>query len=105
FRSCCAVRRALPSFPTRRSSDLEIRHVTPDFLLRERRRQLEELFEPVLLRDVGKKRLQRLNADGLHHLNLLFRRVRNVIHFEILDRKSTRLNSSHVKISYAVFCL
>src|SRR5690606_39386890 len=23
----------------------------------------------------------------------------------ILDRKSTRLNSSHVKISYAVFCL
>ena len=22
-----------------------------------------------------------------------------------LDRKSTRLNSSHVKISYAVFCL
>src|SRR5438874_4728258 len=24
---------------------------------------------------------------------------------EILDRKSTRLNSSHVEISYAVFCL
>src|SRR5699024_11275525 len=24
---------------------------------------------------------------------------------EILDRKSTRLNSSHVSISYAVFCL
>src|SRR5690606_41837491 len=24
---------------------------------------------------------------------------------EIVDRKSTRLNSSHVKISYAVFCL
>src|SRR5436309_7959745 len=24
---------------------------------------------------------------------------------ELLDRKSTRLNSSHVKISYAVFCL
>src|SRR5436309_3993945 len=24
---------------------------------------------------------------------------------ERLDRKSTRLNSSHVKISYAVFCL
>src|SRR5439155_16778047 len=24
---------------------------------------------------------------------------------EILDRKSTRLNSSHVAISYAVFCL
>src|SRR5690606_2557555 len=26
-------------------------------------------------------------------------------HFPALDRKSTRLNSSHVKISYAVFCL
>src|SRR5690606_40238801 len=25
--------------------------------------------------------------------------------FPALDRKSTRLNSSHVKISYAVFCL
>src|SRR5690606_41554872 len=25
--------------------------------------------------------------------------------FEGVDRKSTRLNSSHVKISYAVFCL
>src|SRR5690606_42038783 len=25
--------------------------------------------------------------------------------FQTLDRKSTRLNSSHVKISYAVFCL
>src|SRR5438874_9810121 len=24
---------------------------------------------------------------------------------EIIDRKSTRLNSSHVEISYAVFCL
>src|SRR5437667_9119533 len=25
--------------------------------------------------------------------------------FEFLDRKSTRLNSSHITISYAVFCL
>src|SRR3989442_11816614 len=25
--------------------------------------------------------------------------------WDILDRKSTRLNSSHVRISYAVFCL
>src|SRR5690554_2630555 len=27
------------------------------------------------------------------------------VHFGDLDRKSTRLNSSHVRISYAVFCL
>src|SRR5690606_40129615 len=26
-------------------------------------------------------------------------------HGQLVDRKSTRLNSSHVKISYAVFCL
>src|SRR5690606_39317151 len=26
-------------------------------------------------------------------------------HIEVQDRKSTRLNSSHVKISYAVFCM
>src|SRR3989442_9522754 len=26
-------------------------------------------------------------------------------HRQIIDRKSTRLNSSHVRISYAVFCL
>src|SRR3989442_653105 len=26
-------------------------------------------------------------------------------HVEAVDRKSTRLNSSHVRISYAVFCL
>src|SRR5690554_7470635 len=28
-----------------------------------------------------------------------------IIGNKILDRKSTRLNSSHVRISYAVFCL
>src|SRR5438132_9847867 len=32
------------------------------------------------------------------HVNL-------VPHFEVGDRKSTRLNSSHTVISYAVFCL
>src|SRR5690606_40598307 len=32
------------------------------------------------------------------HRDVLSRRI-------LLDRKSTRLNSSHVKISYAVFCL
>src|SRR5690606_42150859 len=31
--------------------------------------------------------------------------VMNHIRAEAADRKSTRLNSSHVKISYAVFCL
>src|SRR5207302_5648357 len=31
--------------------------------------------------------------------------VQDVVEAAALDRKSTRLNSSHVKISYAVFCL
>src|SRR5690606_1182388 len=35
--------------------------------------------------------LNEIFAEGVHYLNS--------------DRKSTRLNSSHVKISYAVFCL
>src|SRR5690606_40331650 len=29
----------------------------------------------------------------------------HALEYSLLDRKSTRLNSSHVKISYAVFCL
>src|SRR2546427_9217865 len=50
------------------------------------------------------------NDDTLHHIPLLdFTRwkqgdvVKGVI--VSLDRKSTRLNSSHSQISYAVFCL
>src|SRR5690606_41890307 len=31
--------------------------------------------------------------------------LKNVLAAAMIDRKSTRLNSSHVKISYAVFCL
>src|SRR5690349_23611624 len=30
---------------------------------------------------------------------------RNFFAYSLIDRKSTRLNSSHVEISYAVFCL
>src|SRR5699024_5778668 len=32
------------------------------------------------------------------------REIRALIEDEVIDRKSTRLNSSHVSISYAVFC-
>src|SRR5256886_5605250 len=31
--------------------------------------------------------------------------MKKILHFFISDRKSTRLNSSHSQISYAVFCL
>src|SRR5690554_4266259 len=44
-----------------------------------------------------------LDSDRLHG----FSRQRRLNHFNggQVDRKSTRLNSSHVRISYAVFCL
>src|SRR3712207_7976518 len=32
-------------------------------------------------------------------------KIKNVSDLEAVDRKSTRLNSSHANISYAVFCL
>src|SRR5690606_41879816 len=54
-------------------------------------------------------------ADGLGQIAVLDRRkgyadelaarLGNVNARGTVDRKSTRLNSSHVKISYAVFCL
>src|SRR5699024_12269286 len=45
-----------------------------------------------------------INLGGLHAIPQcpLFRKS---WHTHLKDRKSTRLNSSHVSISYAVFCL
>src|SRR5690625_6859285 len=48
------------------------------------------------------------SKNVLSLLSLLIKEEKPVFDFEdeiILDRKSTRLNSSHVAISYAVFCL
>src|SRR5690606_41671703 len=71
--------RALSSFPTRRSSDLQ---------------QPADRSGHVQDEEGGRHR-PRASAK-----NVLNRRDRRNP-----DRKSTRLNSSHVKISYAVFCL
>src|SRR5690606_42016905 len=46
--------------------------------------------------------LQRREAVELQRVERL---VAGVVLALVADRKSTRLNSSHVKISYAVFCL
>src|SRR3712207_8943914 len=58
---------------------------------------------------------QDIQADRLstgqphtHSANLLPRFIKaeaNLLRLPLLDRKSTRLNSSHANISYAVFCL
>src|SRR5690606_41706878 len=44
--------------------------------------------------------LRRVHPDDRHPVLQICR-----LHLTERDRKSTRLNSSHVKISYAVFCL
>src|SRR5205085_11362839 len=90
-----APRRALHSFPTRRSSDLGIACRDDDrraSAARDRRRQLCE-------RDVCRRHAGRNRAIGR-----TWKRGRCSAAIE-RDRKSTRLNSSHSQISYAVFCL
>src|SRR5690606_41668956 len=74
-----AAPRALPSFPTRRSSDLRL-DAQP--------RRASAGDHPVLC---GQCRSATTGLAGAPEPSG--------------DRKSTRLNSSHVKISYAVFCL
>src|SRR2546427_2093718 len=52
------------------------------------------------LRGLGKTRLPARN-----HPSLMVKSCSAIFTVLILDRKSTRLNSSHSQISYAVFCL
>src|SRR5690606_39286406 len=85
FQPCC-YHRDLHSFPTRRSSDL--RDLFPLGPLS------GEAAGHSRQRGGGRRRGGRPGRDQPQA-----RRPRR------LDRKSTRLNSSHVKISYAVFCL
>src|SRR5690606_29147443 len=44
------------------------------------------------------------SEEEFDQLNITFMRQKHHL-ADFVDRKSTRLNSSHVKISYAVFCL
>src|SRR5436309_11376725 len=77
FFYCSIHHRDLHSFPTRRSSDLLPRHGCA--------RNWNRMRRACRTRPVSSP-----DADVAARLR---------------DRKSTRLNSSHVKISYAVFCL
>src|SRR5206468_12032707 len=78
-----AAHRALHSFPTRRSSDLE------------------------LVCSNSFRSSAPANAVGLlkQEMALLGSMVMRCGEAARVDRKSTRLNSSHDQISYAVFCL
>src|SRR5439155_23199672 len=88
--------RDLHSFPTRRSSDLAARRLEHDpvaILLAAREPGATAFATPGL----PELRLEGLQSDEAKAL--LSARA------PPLDRKSTRMNSSHVAISYAVFCL
>src|SRR5690606_39368895 len=102
---CADDHRALHSFPTRRSSDLckdaridaeahafaTPRRLTLLATLAQSQKDLEEVRTgppmPAAFRDGQPTKAASGFAAG-----------------QGVDRKSTRLNSSHVKISYAVFC-
>src|SRR5690606_42079405 len=97
--------RSLHPFLTRRSSDLALTHGSDDgteaggrYLALAQREilqgQIAEIGQGTLA--LGGHRLRRGTAAGAHEIGA---------HQFPGDRKSTRLNSSHVKISYAVFCL
>src|SRR5437667_825148 len=59
-----------------------------------------------LFRSERKPRLHKRPAAGARRAAEADRRVQRLSHgTRIRDRKSTRLNSSHITISYAVFCL
>src|SRR5437899_12944607 len=94
FFQCTAHHRDLHSFPTRRSSDLTdeespASHLTVSFASRSRgQARKRECFEKPFT-GAGIAMIWRFG-----HCRGFWR-----------DRKSTRLNSSHLGISYAVFCL
>src|SRR5690606_40962397 len=80
---------ALPSFPTRRSSDL----------------LLHFCLSPAMVETVVPADLVASASSKLDGVLKISCRIRVFCCMLSQDRKSTRLNSSHVKISYAVFCL
>src|SRR5690606_39348177 len=83
-----------PASPTRRSSDLLEDRGVLDRRTVPRQRQPAGLFDTC----DGDR-----DEDGARRMPLLLGRTSHAGGAQ--DRKSTRLNSSHVKISYAVFCL
>src|SRR5690606_41215335 len=80
------------SFPTRRSSDL-VRVITKIYT------QVIFIGSKLLANPLGRHR----SAHNKRTFNI--KRALRMFNKLNTDRKSTRLNSSHVKISYAVFCL
>src|SRR5699024_12637728 len=87
-------RSLLHSFPTRRSSDLWSLSVSPFGVN-------HAVFHPKLVPPSISERY----SSPTYKISLGPKPAFSVAYSNTLDRKSTRLNSSHVSISYAVFCL
>src|SRR5438067_9942925 len=97
FFACHASRRPLHSFPTRRSSDLG-----HDALVRAGVLDHQTGLLARIAATVGNI----LTATQKNPVNdKTIRTLGALLDVANIDRKSTRLNSSHVSISYAVFCL
>src|SRR5690606_40240067 len=97
-----AIHQDLHSFPTRRSSDLGLTAVRTQIVLASRFAGLPAPIDGVSLEFHDEAVLRQAAADS----RALGFGGKLCIHpRQVEDRKSTRLNSSHVKISYAVFCL
>src|SRR5699024_12065976 len=90
---CCTHTCALPSFPTRRSSDL-------DYVVRTRKNQR---YSSGGFQTAWKRLMKKLPEEARFKFMEIRPKARSDA--DDKDRKSTRLNSSHVSISYAVFCL
>src|SRR3712207_7628389 len=59
----------------------------------------EERRRPELIKGSRRARIAKGSGTSVQQVNALVKQ------FGQIDRKSTRLNSSHANISYAVFCL
>src|SRR5699024_11821458 len=97
--------RYLPSFPTRRSSDLTF---SKEDRIEVINRWLQQLSTaPTSAISLMKKQLRFPPADQESAwISQAHSTVSSALTMDFAeDRKSTRLNSSHVSISYAVFCL
>src|SRR5690349_22276004 len=67
------------------------------------------LFRSKITQKIGAKIRKTVRKDNVSAQNQMTRKGVTVVNTPVAmvdeDRKSTRLNSSHVEISYAVFCL
>src|SRR5438552_11444227 len=89
-------------FPTRRSSDLSL-HLR--LVASARRRRLPLAQREQRSAERGLLRLRRRLDGDPEDVGLKLHQPTVARHAAVRDRKSTRLNSSHQIISYAVFCL